>query len=258
MSIFDILGNGALGNILNNSGLGNILGGASNSGSGGLGNILGDGLGNILDTISGQTRTAQENFNRNITSEGGLGSMLGAGALGALLGNVAGGSLLKNAALLGAGAVALNFYKKWAQGQKEDQRQGFASDTSAPQLDNKTLELIARSMVYAARSDGNIDAEERRVMDSILTNMAPGAHMQSFIKQVEKEQIDPEKIAASVQYPEQADDIYRLSCSVIDVDQYMERAYLDALAKSLRIADSEKNQIEREASDLRKQLTTSA
>ena len=38
-------------------------------------------------------------------------AVLGAGALGALLGNVAGGNLLKNAALLGAGAVALNFIK---------------------------------------------------------------------------------------------------------------------------------------------------
>ena len=42
-------------------------------------------------------------------------AVLGAGALGALLGNVAGGNLLKNAALLGAGAVALNFIKNGLQ-----------------------------------------------------------------------------------------------------------------------------------------------
>lgn len=226
MSIFDILGNG--------------------------------GIGSILDSLSGQARNAQDKFNRNITSEGGLGSLLGAGALGALLGNVAGGSLLKNAALLGAGAVALNFYKKWAQGQEGQPQQQGAVSSNVPQLDQGTMNLIARSMIYAARSDGTIDAEERGVMNSILTNMAPGLNMQPVLRQMESEQVDPSKIAQGVRSPEQAEDIFRLSCSVINPDQFMEKAYLDALAKALRINDGEKNQIEREAADLRRQIVAQA
>lgn len=226
MSIFDILGNG--------------------------------GIGSILDSLSGQARNAQDKFNRNITSEGGLGSLLGAGALGALLGNVAGGSLLKNAALLGAGAVALNFYKKWAQGQESEPQQQAAVSANVPQLDQGTMNLIARSMIYAARSDGTIDAEERGVMNSILTNMAPGLNMQPVLRQMESEQVDPSKIAQAVKSPEQAEDIFRLSCSVINPDQFMEKAYLDALAKALNINDGEKNQIEREATDLRRQIVARA
>lgn len=227
MSIFDVLGNG--------------------------------GLGSILDTLAGQARSAQNTFNTNITSNGGLGSMLGAGAIGALLGNVAGGNLLKNAALLGAGAVALNFYKKWAEGQKGAGTEALSSGSqNVPQLDRDTMELITRSMVYAAKSDGNIDAEERSVMDNILTNMAPGLNMQSLIRQVEKEPVDPTKIAQGVKYPEQADDIYRLSCSVINIDQFMERTYLDALARALKISDQEKNKIEAEASSLRRQIMARA
>lgn len=238
MSIFDILGS--------------VVGG-------GMGGNLGDSVGSILDTITGQAKSAQNNFNRNITSEGGLGSMLGAGALGALLGNMAGGNLLKNAALLGAGAVALNFYKKWAQGQKEGANVGQENaSASVPQLDQATLELITRSMVYAARSDGNIDAEERNTMNNILANMAPGYNMQGLIRQIEKEPIDPSRIAREIRNPEQSDDVYRLSCSVIDIDQFMERNYLDALAKSLRIGDAEKSSIEKEAASLRRQLIAQA
>lgn len=220
--------------------------------------ILGnDGIGSILSSLSGQAKSAQNNFNRNITSEGGLGSLLGAGALGALLGNVAGGSLLKNAALLGAGAVALNFYKKWAQGE-QGQPQQAAVSANVPQLDQGTMDLIARAMIYAARSDGNIDAEEKAVMNNILANMAPGLNMKPILRQMESEPIDPSKIAAAVKYPEQADDIFRLSCSVINVDQFMEKAYLDALAKALRISDAEKDNIEREAADLRRQIVAQA
>ena len=42
-------------------------------------------------------------------------------ALGALLGSFMSKGALQNAALVGAGAVAWNFYQKWSQSQKESQ-----------------------------------------------------------------------------------------------------------------------------------------
>ncbi|MDE5879149.1 MAG: DUF533 domain-containing protein, partial [Desulfovibrio sp.] len=49
-------------------------------------------------------------------------------------------------------------------------------------------------------------------------------------------------------------DVYRLSCSVIDIDHFMERGYLDALAQSLGISNSRKGQLEAEASQARAAL----
>lgn len=261
-SIFDILGSALSGGRSGNTGgpLGN-LGGA-------LGN-LGGTIGSVLESLSTQAKSAQSTFNNNITQKGGLGSMLGAGALGALLGNVAGGNLLKNAALLGAGAVALNFYKKWAEGQKQPQQANSqqqsgsqtvsnynsqSSSAALPQVDQQTLELVTRAMVYAAKSDGNIDADERECVDAILANMLPGQNVAHIVEKVEKEPVDPGKISAVVRSKEQGEDVYRLSCSVINIDQYMERAYLDALAKSLDISDAEKNNIENEAMASREKL----
>ena len=49
------------------------------------------------------------------------------------------------------------------------------------------------------------------------------------------EPLDPARIAQGVRTPEEALELYALSCAVIDVDHFMERGYLDALAEALRI-----------------------
>ena len=76
---------------------------------------IGETLGSLMDTAkeqaSGLTKAAP----------GGVGGLVGAGALGALLGSFMSKGALQNAALVGAGAVAWNFYQKWSQSQKEGQ-----------------------------------------------------------------------------------------------------------------------------------------
>lgn len=76
---------------------------------------IGETLGSLMDTAkeqaSGLTKAAP----------GGVGGLVGAGALGALLGSFMSKGALQNAALVGAGAVAWNFYQKWSQAQKESQ-----------------------------------------------------------------------------------------------------------------------------------------
>lgn len=228
--------------------------------------VLGNGsLGSVLETFGRQAGAAASDFKRK--APGGMGGLLGAGALGALLGNIASSDMLKNAGLIGAGAVAWNFYKKWAQsqaGKEAQQAQPQAQTYSHGQIPlpgkpavmhlDPTAELVMRSMVYAAKADGNIDAAEQRRIDAILQNMMGGQDVSAILKSMEAETLDPAKIAAASTSPEQADDIYRLSCSVIDIDHFMERGYLDALAKNLGISQSQQQEIEAEASQARKQL----
>lgn len=282
-SIFDIFGGGsslgdALGGMLGGgsprgNSLGGLLGGGSQLGNS-LGGLLGGSVGDVLNSLSSKARSAQDTFDSNITQKGGLGSLLGAGALGALLGNMAGGSLVKNAALLGAGAVALNFYKKWAESKQANnqkpspdygsERQSSpaagaqaATNAALPQIDGQTLELITRAMVYAAKSDGKIDNSERECMTSILSSMLPGQNVNTLIQKVEKEEVDPGRIVEAVRSNEQGEDIYRLSSSVIAIDQFMERAYMDALAKALGISASDQKSIEDEAQYVHQQLVDS-
>lgn len=266
-SIFDVLTNGALGSVIDSITKGGIGG---MGGAGGLGSSVGD----VLSSLGQKAKQAGRDLRDN--TPGGLGGLAGAGALGALLGNVLQGDLMKSVAMAGAGAVAWNFYKKWAaqhqgnaQGQGSAPNQAVSSDqqgempagwggaSAAPANVDPTAELVTRAMIYAARSDGNIDAQEQQRIEEILHTMLPNQDTSGLIQRIRVEMIDPNKIAVAVGSPEQAEDVYRLSCSVIDIDHFMEEGYLQALAKSLGINDTKKKQLEAEATQAKQQLRAS-
>lgn len=289
-SIFDILGNGPLGAVLDvMKGGGNPFGAGGNpfdtgSARSGMGNSpfgtntgggLGAGLGAALQNIANQARNTASNIQNQ--APGGMGGLLGAGALGAILGNLMSSDAVKGVALAGAGAVAWNFYKKWAaqkdaaeNGQNSSHNQfgdaagsnnyGVSGSThqSLPQHVDPTAELVIRSMVYAAKADGNIDSDERKRIHTVLSQMMPGKNVDAVIENISTEALDPGRIAALIRAPEQADDVYRLSCATIDIDHFMERGYLDALAKTLGISTAQQKQIENEAAMVKKQLLNAA
>ena len=61
--------------------------------------------------------------------------------------------------------------------------------------------------------------------------------------------LNPELIARSVQNEDEALEVYYLSCLVIDVDHFMERGYLDALAQALKIPADVKRGIESDVNE---------
>lgn len=231
-------------------------------------------FGSALDMITSQARSGASAIRQQ--SPGGLGGLLGAGALGAVLGNVMNSDLVKGVAMAGAGAVAWNFYRKWAakqdeqamreegaaqSGWQEAERQlpssnTFGTDARALPAD-PTVELILRSMIYSAKADGKIDALEKQRINEILTNLLPGNNVEGLVNQISQESVDPAKIARLVRSDDQAQDVYRLSCAIVDIDEFMERNYLDALAKSLRINQDSQRSLEKEADMARKQLLAS-
>ena len=213
-------------------------------------------LGSTLETLTNQAKSTASDVQKK--TPGGLGGLLGAGALGALLANVVSSDVVKNAALVGAGAVAWNFYQKWSSGNQAIQTEQAAAPVENPMTMNfdPTAELVMRAMIFAARADGNIDAIEQQRIDTILQNMLRGQDVSGKIHQMQQETLDPAKIAAQVHSPEQGEDIYRLSCVVIDIDHFMERSYMDVLAKSLNISDTRKTELETEAGQARQQLVS--
>lgn len=258
MSIFDVFTNGSLGSVIDT-----IAQQARN--------FTGtpDG-GSILDTLGQKAKGAATSI-RNSTP-GGLGGLAGAGALGAVLGSVFSGNLLKGVALAGASAVAYNFYKKWAAGKKGEEQAPLNQSSDYGQMPagwgdssaavpakgvDPVAELVLRSMIYAARADGNIDATEQARIDEIMSSMLPGQNLSGVMERIKKEMIDPNKIAVATTSPEQAEDVYRLSCAVIDVDHFMEDSYLQSLARALGLGDSRKKQLEAEAEQAKRQLMAS-
>ena len=66
--------------------------------------------------------------------------------------------------------------------------------------------------------------------------------------------LDPIDLASRIASYDQGLDVYRLSASVISPDSFMEKAYLEGLAKALRINDVDREKLNQEAKALREEL----
>ncbi len=219
---------------------------------------------------------------------GGIGGLLGAGALGGLLGTllsgksarkVAAGALVAGGAAA-AGALAWKFYQKWSQNaQISEAPQAAPTQTSpggwptalasapaeaalpsGPSAEQAALPqasetgmVLLEAMVFAARADGHIDEQERTDIHAAVQAMFPGQDAAALVDGLMDKPLDPASLAARVPDYEEGCDLYRLSCAIIDVDHFMERSYLDALATALRLTPEDKFRLEQEASQARQE-----
>jgi len=216
------------------------------------------GLGSALGNLQGMANSSLSSLGKS--ASGGLGGLLGAGALGALLGTVLPKNVLKSAALVGAGAVAWNFYKKWAQ-KKNAQSDAAVEDFTNTQPkaiaefhEDTTAMLLLRAMVFAAKADGHIDSSEQERITKVVQEMFPGQDTSQLLSGLMNEPLEPASLAAQVQSFEQGEDVYRLSCLIVNIDHFMERSYLDQLAQALGIQASRKAELEMEADEAREKL----
>ena len=272
-SILDILGNPAVRDMLggmigakmgrgqSSGGLGGLsdLGAALNAGLGGgrqaSGGGLGDlgALGSVLGSVLGGGRQAQ--------AGGGLGDL---GALGGLLRHAMGGgagfggnarrssgrgSTLSMAAL---GMVAWNFYRKWKAMQAKAPSHALGDFSGGSDAD-PTAVLMLRAMVYAAKADGQIDRDEAERISEFAKQLLPGQDPRPLLEAVLKEPADPATLAAQVQSPELAQDLYRLSSLIVEVDTPAERAYLGRLAQALNLGGDQAS-LDEESAGVKRQL----
>lgn len=248
--------------------------------AGGLQGSVGDKISNAMGTANlggvGEKISGALGGQSGLPNLGGLGGLLGAGALGGLLGTLMSGktakSVAKGALVVGgtaaAGALAWNFYQKWSQNAAANKEQGQTAPQAPPQVnpsgwsaqltplpvespaalppaDAKAL-LLLEAMVFAARADGHIDAKEQEHIHNAVASMFPGQNMTALMDSLLTKPLDPSLLAAQISTPEEAHDLYRLSCMIVDVDHFMERGYLDGLAAALCIPAERKVQLEQE------------
>ncbi|MTD25657.1 tellurite resistance TerB family protein [Erwinia sorbitola] len=173
----------------------------------------------------------------------GLSKMLAPGALGGLAGlliaSKSSRNLLmkygKNAVIIGGGAAAgallWNKYKQRVSETHQDQPE-FGQQSSP--VDRRAERLI-EALVFAAKSDGHIDSEERKAIDEHIRQSGLGAQGEQLVQRAIDSPLDPQKLAIDVKNEEEALEVYFLSNLVIDVDHFMERSYLQALGDALKI-----------------------
>lgn len=174
---------------------------------------------------------------------GNLGDMLKPAAFGGLAGVLLAnkstrkmlGSLGKNALIIGgsaaAGVMLWNQYKKRVRDTHVEDAD-FGTQSSS---DNVRARRLIMALVFAAKSDGHIDATEQQRIKENIHELQLGAEAETWIQEAIDQPLDPALLARGVKNEDEALEVYFLSRAVIDVDHFMEKSYLNVLAQELKI-----------------------
>lgn len=209
---------------------------------------------------AGSALNARSGSQSNLAGFGG-GALMG-GALGLLLGNKKfrkmGGKLAGYGGAAALGALALKTYQDWQNRQPAPAPgavTGSAPEPAAPlrltDVETPQMELHSRAMlaamIAAAKADGHIGPEEKAMIEAEVQRLSGNDADRRWLHAELEKPTDPAGVAALAQSPQMAAEIYLASLLVTEQDSFMERAYLDELARALQLDPTLKSDLERNA-----------
>lgn len=226
-SILDQLLKSSQGTVQGGSGQSNSL----NSPMGGLGDLLSGsgGLGGLLSGFGGGVATG--------------------GALGLLLGSKkarkVGGKVAMYGGLAALGVIAYKAYNNW---QAQNTRATYGEPQTidrvpAQQVEEHSLAIL-KALVAASKADGHVDARERQLLDQELSKVTNDLELRRWFESELNKPLDPADVARAAKTPEMAAEMYIASVLMVDDESFMERTYLEELARQLRIDPALKSELE--------------
>lgn len=130
------------------------------------------------------------------------------------------------------------------------------NQSTAPQVDTDAVsDLLLEAMVFAARADNHIDANEKQMIMKVAQELNPSQNLMNKITEFLNEPLDPNILARKITNPEMASDLYRLSAAAIVADTSVERQYLQSLARALNLSAQQVAILDREAEQFRQQAS---
>ncbi|WP_342649554.1 tellurite resistance TerB family protein [Pseudomonas sp. REB1044] len=198
----------------------------------GLGDLLGGKAGGLGGLVSGAG-----------------GGALAAGAMGLLMGNKkvrkVGGKVLTYGGLAALGVLAYKAYGNWQARQGQgDAGEPQTLDRLPPAQAEQHSQAVLKALVAAAKSDGHIDARERELIEGEFTRLDSDPELQRWLQGELNKPLDPAEVARAAQTPEMAAEMYLASVMMVDQEHFMERAYLDELARQLRLEPALREELE--------------
>ena len=172
----------------------------------------------------------------------GKGALAG-GALSLLLGTKKGrhlgGKALGVGSVAALGTLAYKTYRDWQgsnQGAGNAGVDGVEQERELlPGSEEQQSMLLLQAMIAAAKADGHVDDAEKNRIQEVVKSMGATEQVNRFVQQELDKPLDPAEVAGSVSRPEQAAEVYLASLLVVDEQNYMEKAYLQELAKQLQL-----------------------
>ncbi len=160
-----------------------------------------------------------------------------------------GKTALKVGGAAALGALAYKVYNDYQSKQSGDtSNHSPSSQTSAPEQfdanDHMHSVLIIKAMIAAAKADGHVDEQEMAQIEETLQGVGADDSVRTLVQTELNKPLDPAEIASLAKSPEQASEIYLASLIVSDEQNFMEKAYLQELAKQLQLAPEVTQQLE--------------
>lgn len=182
-----------------------------------------------------------------LNADFGKGAVTG-GALGLLLGKNR--KTRKLASYGGLAAIGVMAYKAYGDYQAQQANAPAAPPQTvdrlpAPQADVHS-QAILKALVAAAKADGHVDARERDLIEGEFKRIDEAADVQRWLQVELARPLDPAEVASAASTPEIASEMYLASVLVADETNFMERSYLDELARQLKLAPDLKTRLEQE------------
>ena len=209
---------------------------------------------------------ASNNASGASANKGGLGNVLGAGGLGGLLSGAGGGAMaasvlgllmgskrgrkfggqaLTYGGLAALGVLAYKAYGNWQASQgTAPEHPPQTIDRVAPVQVEEHSQAILKALVAAAKADGHIDDRERQMIEGELSKLKHDPQLQQWLQLELNKPLDPAEVASAATTPEIGAEMYIASLILVDEEAFGERAYLDELAKQLKLDPGLKAELE--------------
>jgi uncharacterized membrane protein YebE (DUF533 family) len=181
-----------------------------------------------------------------LNADFGKGAVTG-GALGLLLGKNR--KTRKLATYGGLAAIGVMAYQAWRDHQQSANSASAEPATvdrlPPPQAETHS-QAIFSALIGAAKADGHIDANERQLIEGEFRRLGQGDEVDRWLKAELEKPLDPAEVARAASSPAIASEMYLASVLVADDQNFMERSYLDELARQLRLEPGLKAELERQ------------
>ncbi|HLD67216.1 MAG TPA: tellurite resistance TerB family protein, partial [Pseudomonas sp.] len=99
------------------------------------------------------------------------------------------------------------------------------------------------------KADGHVDARERQLIEVELAKLTTDAELQHWLEQELNKPLDPAEVARAATTPEMAAEMYLASLLMVDEEHFMERAYLEELARQLKLDPALQRELQTQVRD---------
>jgi len=173
---------------------------------------------------------------------------LAGGVLALLLGGRRARRMAALGGLAAVGTLAYRAYEDWQRQQGGSGAMAPRDPASLPPSEaERHSQALFKALIAAAKADGFVDDREHATIEGEFVRLNADPDTRLWLQTELQKPLDVADVAAAATTPELAAQMYAASLMVIDDQNLKERAYLDHLAREMKLDAGLKSMLETQA-----------